>query len=139
LVGIQLESENHPEPVAQRGRKLSRSGGRPDQRKARQRQMDGRGALPLAVYYISREILHGGIEGFLNDAGQAVYLVYEKNVALLEIGQHCGEVARTFDCRTRGYADVYPHLVRDYPRQGCLAQARRAVQQHMVKRLAAKL
>ena len=64
-------------------------------------------------------------------------LVDEQDVAGVQIGQQRRQVAGLLDGGAGGDADIDPHLVGDDARQGGLAQARRAVEQHVVQGLAA--
>ena len=66
-------------------------------------------------------------------------LVDEQDVAVLEVGEQGGKVARLGDDRARGGAKADAHLARQDRRKRGLAQARRPVQQDMVERLAAAL
>ena len=65
-------------------------------------------------------------------------LVDEQHVLRLEVGEHRGEVARALEHRAGGLAQVDAELARDDVRERGLAQARRAEQQHVVERLAAR-
>ena len=56
-----------------------------------------------------------------------------------EIGELRGEVAGLGDHRPRGRAEVDAEFARDDLRQRRLAEARRADEQHMIQRLAARL
>ena len=56
---------------------------------------------------------------------------------LLEIGEHAGKVAGTFDDRTCGSADRNTHFVADHIGERRLAQTGRSVQQNVIQRLAA--
>ncbi len=51
-------------------------------------------------------------------------LVDEEDIALLQIGQQSGQVARLLDGRAAGDPDLDPHLIGDDPGQGGLAQTR---------------
>ncbi|MPN60535.1 hypothetical protein SDC9_208263 [bioreactor metagenome] len=64
-------------------------------------------------------------------------LVDEQHVALLQIGQQGGKVARFFNRRAGRDANLHPHLVRNNASEGGFAKARRAIQQQVVQRLAA--
>ena len=66
-------------------------------------------------------------------------LVDEQDVAILEVGEQRGEVARLGDHRARGRAEADAHLAREDLGQRRLAEPRRAVEQHMVERFAAAL
>ena len=64
-------------------------------------------------------------------------LVDEQDIPGLEVCQDCGEVAGPLDHRPRCGAEADPKLAGDDLRQRGLAEAGRAVQQHVVQRLAA--
>ena len=66
-------------------------------------------------------------------------LVDEQDVAVLEVGQQRGEVAGLGDHRAGRGAEADAHLAREDAGQRRLAEPRRAVEQHMVERLAAAL
>ena len=63
-------------------------------------------------------------------------LVHKEDVVLTEVGQQGGQVPRLLYGRAGGDAHVDPHLVGDDAAEGGLAQARRAVEQHVVQRFA---
>ena len=54
-------------------------------------------------------------------------LVNEQHVALLQIRQQRGQIARFFNGRARGDANLHAHLVRHNAGQRGFAKARRAV------------
>ena len=64
-------------------------------------------------------------------------LVDEEDVARLQIGQQRGEIAGALDDRPGGRAEADAQLARDDLRQRRLAEAGRAVEQHVIERLAA--
>src|SRR5262249_30473482 len=64
-------------------------------------------------------------------------LVDEEDVARLQIGEECREVAGALDDRARGGAKPDTHLARDDLRQRRLAEAGGPVKEHVVERLAA--
>ena len=66
-------------------------------------------------------------------------LIHEEDVILLQIGEQGRQIAWLLDGRAGGDADIDPHLVGNDTGQGGLTQARRAVEQDMVQRLAAQL
>ena len=68
---------------------------------------------------------------------QAVDFVDEEDVALLDIGQNAGEIARFFDLRPRGGVELGPCSAGDEVGQGGLAQTRRAGEQDVVEHVAA--
>ena len=92
----------------------------------------------LADDQVELEVLHRGIEDFLDRRLQAVDLVNEQHVARLQVGQDRGQVAGALDHRAGGGAEAHAELARDDLGQRGLAEARRAVQQDVVERLAAR-
>ena len=93
---------------------------------------------PLADDQVELEILHRRIEDLLDRRIEPVDLVDEQDVALLEVGEQRREVAGLGDHRAGGGAEVDAELARDDLRQRGLAEARRADEQHVVERLAAR-
>ena len=98
-----------------------------------------RALRPLADHHVEREVLHRRVEDLLDRAVEAVDLVDEQDVALVERGEDRGEVARPLDRRPARVADVHAELARDDRREGRLAEAGRAVQQDVVGRLSPAL
>jgi len=64
--------------------------------------------------------------------------VNEKNVALSQVCQDCGKIAWALDDRPRRDFDADAHLGGDDIGQGGFAQTRRAVQEDVVQRFAAR-
>ena len=94
---------------------------------------------PLADDEVELEILHRRIEHLLDRRIEPVDLVDEEHVALLEIGEQRREIAGLGDDRPGCGAEVDAEFARHDLRQGGLAEARRADQQHMIERLVARL
>ena len=132
---IKLQPQLHAKAIPQRRGKLARPGGGADQREAGQIQPDRPGRRPLADDDIQRIVLHGGIEHLLHAAVEPVDLVNKKHIVFIEIREQRRQIPCFFDGGAGGDADIDPHLVGDDARQRGLAQARRAVKQHMVQRL----
>ena len=63
-------------------------------------------------------------------------LVHKEDVPLVEVRQQRRQIPGLLDGRARGDADARPHLLGDDPGQRGLAQAGRAVEQHVVQGLA---
>ena len=114
-------------------------GGGADQRERREVDLDRARRRALADDEVELEILHGGIEDFLDRRIEPVDLVDEQHVALFEIGEQRREVAGLGDHRARGGAEIDAELARDDLGERGLAEAGRADQQHVVERLAAAL
>ena len=62
-------------------------------------------------------------------------LVNEKHIAGVEVGEDGGQVAGPVDRGAGGDAHVLAHLRRDDAGERCLAQTRRAVEQHVIQRV----
>ena len=67
---------------------------------------------------------------------EAMDFVDEQHVALFEIGEQCGEVARLGNDGTGGSAKADAEFARDDLRQRGLAEAGRTNEQHVIQRLA---
>ena len=114
-------------------------GGRADQGEFGQVDPHRARRRPLADHQVERAILHRRIEDFLDRRREPVDLVDEEDVAILEIGEQGGEIARFGDHRPRGGAEADAELARDDLRQRGLAEPRRAEEEDMVERVAAPL
>ena len=136
---VEIEPHRNAETIAQRRRQQAGARRRADQRKAREVDLDGPRRRPLADDEIELKILHRGIEDFLDRRVQAMDLVDEQHVARLEIGELRGEIARLGDDGAGRRAKIDAELARDDLRQRRLAEARRADEQHMIERVAARL
>ena len=94
---------------------------------------------PSPIIRSSDAVLHRRIEDLLDRGREPVDLVDEQDVAILEIGEQGGEVARFGDHRPGGGAKADAQLARDDLRQRRLAEARRPEEEDMVERVAAAL
>ena len=92
---------------------------------------------PLADDQVELEVFHRRVEHFLDGRLEPVDFVDEQDIPGLEVCQDCGEVAGPLDHRPRGGAEADAKLAGDDLRERGLAEAGRAVQQHVVQRLAA--
>ncbi len=101
------------------------NGGQVDAHRAR------RGAL--ADDQVELEILHGGVEHFLDRRLQPVDLIDEQDIPGLEVCQDCGEVAGALDHRAGGGAEADAELAGDDLGERGLAEAGGAVQQYVVQ------
>ena len=89
----------------------------------------------FAYNNIQRKILHRRIEDFLYCFGKAVDFINKQNVILAKIRQYSCQISLTLNRRTARYADIHVQLIGNNIRQRRFAEARRAEEQHMVKRL----
>ena len=106
VVGVVVvEAVDGAEAVAQ-GRADHRvAGRRADEGEPRHGEADAARARPLADHEVEGEVLHRRVEDLLDGAGEAVDLVDEEDVALLEVREDRGEVAGALDRRAGGGAD----------------------------------
>ena len=100
-------------------------------------QPDGVGGRPFADDDIDGIVLHGRIQDLLHRPVQPVDLIHKKNIILIEVGQQRRQIARLFNGRAGGNANIDAHFGSNNACQCRLAQSRRAVQQHMIQRLTA--
>ena len=99
-------------------------------------QPDGTGRRALADQDVELEVLHGRVEDLLDRPVQAVDLVDEEHVAVLQVGEERGQVAGPDQDRARGDAQPDAHLGGHDAGQRGLAQAGRPGEQQVVDRLA---
>ena len=91
----------------------------------------------LADEDVELEVLHGRIEDLLHRAVHAVDLVDEEDVALLQVGQQGGQVARPHQDRSRRDPQAHPEFGGHDAGQRRLAQTGRTGEQQVVGRLVA--
>jgi hypothetical protein len=108
-----------------------------DEREGRQFDLDRTGGRTLVEHDVDLVVLHGRIEILLDNGAQAVDFVDEEHVARIEVRQQARQIARLVQNGAGGDFELGVHLVGDDVRQCGLAQSGRAVQQYVVKRIAA--
>ena len=123
---VVVEPGDEAEAVAQRAGDRAGAGGGAHQREAGQVEADRPGRGALAQHDVELEVLHRRVEDLLDRAGQAVDLVDEQHVALVELGEDGGQVAGPLERRARGDLQVGAQLGGDDAGQRRLAQAGRA-------------
>ena len=136
---VEVEAVGRAEPVAQRRRDPARPRRRADDRERLEAEPERPRARALADHHVQREVLHRRIEDLLDRAVEPMDLVDEQDVALLEAREHRGEVAGPLDGGPGRVPHVHAELAGDDRREGRLAEARRAVQQDVVRRLSPRL
>jgi hypothetical protein len=136
-VAVEVQPVDQAEPRAQRRGQQPLAGRGADEREPRERHLDGPGARPLPDHDVELVVLHRGIEDLLDDGRHSVDFVDEEDLALGEVGQDRREIARLLQHRARGRLDGRAQLGRNHVRQRRLAEPGRAVQQHVIERLAA--
>ena len=134
---VEVEPADEPEAVAQGPGHQPGAGGGPHQGEAGQVEPDAPGRRPLADEDVQLEVLHGRIEDLLDRPVEAVDLVDEQHVALLQVGEEGGQVARPDQHRAGGDPQPDPHLGGHDAGQRGLAQPGRPGEQQVVDRLAA--
>ena len=97
--------------------------------------MVGSRHLTLAGNDVQGKVLHGGVEDFLHAPGKPVNLINKQHIPGIQVGEQGCQISGLFNGRAAGHPQAHPQLVGDNPRQGGFAQARRAVEQHMVQGL----
>jgi hypothetical protein len=130
---VEVEPVRGAKAVTQRARDAAGARRGPHDREGLEGQPQATRRRPLADHHVQGEILHGRVEDLLHGAVEAVDLVDEKDVAFVQRCQDCRQVPCPLDRRTAGVADVGAQLAGNDRGQGRLAQAGRAVQQHMVR------
>ena len=108
----------------------------PTRVKLGQIQLQGAGPRPLADDEVQVEVLHGRIEDFFDDSGQAMDFVDEQDVFGGQVGEQGRQVSGPFHHRPRRGLNAAAHLVGDDKGQGGFAQTRGAVHQDVIHRLA---
>ena len=89
--------------------------------------------MPLVHHKIHLVVLHGRVKELLECDGQAMDFINKQDVAFAEVGEDAHQVARPLQRRPRGGCDFRSHDIGDNVSKSGLAQARRAVEQHMLK------
>src|SRR5437763_325579 len=138
VLAVELQARDDAEAVAQGVGQHAGTRGGAGKRERRQIELDRARRWALADHDVDLEVLERGVEDLLDYRRQAVNLVDEQHVPGFQIRQQGGEISRALENRPRGLAQVDPHLARDDMRERGLAQPRRAEQQHVVQRLAAR-
>ena len=136
---VEVEPVGRAEPVAERARDPAGPRRRADDRERLEAQPQAPRARALADHHVERVVLHRRVEDLLDGAVEAVDLVDEEDVALVERGEDRREVAGPLDGRPARVADVDAELAGDDRGEGRLAEAGRAVQQDVVRRLSPAL
>src|SRR4029453_3933804 len=137
LVAVEFEPHRDAEAVPERRGEEAGPGGGADEGELCKLDPDRAGGGTLADDQVELKILHRRIEDLLDRRVEAMDLVDEENVALLEIGQEGRKIAGAGDHRAGGGAEIHRELSpHDLGKRG-LAQPRRAGKQDMVERLVA--
>ena len=133
IKSIVAQREIKSESVPQRRGQQPRTGGRANQREARQIQADRLGTRTLPDHDVEFEILHRRVENFLYRRGQPVNLVDEQHFVRLEIREDRSQISGSLDGGSTRHADRSAHLVGDDVGERGLAEAWRAVKEQVVE------
>ena len=136
---VEVEAVDRAEAVPERGAHHGVAGGGADEGEGGDLEPDTARRRPLADHDVEGEVFEGGVEDFLDATAEAVNLVDEEDVVLLEVGEDGGHVAGALDGGAGGDADVHPHLGRDDVGERGLAESGRPVEEDVVERLLALL
>ena len=139
VLAVEVEPVGHPEPVAQRAADPAGPRRGADHGERLEAEPQAARARPLADHDVEREVLHRRVEDLLDRPVEAVDLVDEQDVALVEGREDRGEVPRPLDRRPARVADVHAELAGDDRRERRLAEAGRAVEQDVIRRLSPPL
>lgn len=135
--GVVFQSGHNAEAIAQgRGNQAHARGG-PYQGKRLQINFDRARGRTLADDQIQLEILHGRIEDFLHRNGHAMDFIHKEYVMSAEIGEDGRQIPAALQHRAGSADQVDAQFCGHDLRQSRLAQARIAVKQRMIQRLAA--
>ena len=134
---VELEPVHDAEPRPQRRRQQPRARRRADQGEFLQRHLHRSRARPLADHDVELVVLERRIENLFDRRRHAVNLVDEQHVALAEVRQDARQIARLLEHRPGGRAHGDAQLVADDVGERRLAETGRAVEQHVIERLAA--
>ena len=110
---VQFQSVLQPETVAERPRQKPAARCGANECKVLEREVHAPCRRAGIQHDVEPEIFHGGVEVFLDYAIQAVDLVDEQNVVLLQARQQPGKVACFFENRAARDVDVYAHFFGD--------------------------
>ena len=123
---VVLEPLPHAEAVAQRRREQAGARGGADERERRHLHADAARRRALADHDVDLEVLHRRVEHLFDGRVEAVDLVDEEDVALLQVGEQAGDVDLALERRPRRGVHAHAELVGDDAGQRRLAQAGRA-------------
>ena len=101
-----------------------------------QRELNRTSARSLVNHDVDAIVLHSRVEVFLHNWAQAVNLVDEEHIVLLERGEQSRQVARLVEHGAAGHFKSHSHLVGNNARQSGLSQSWRSIEQRVVECLA---
>src|SRR5262245_24774368 len=134
--GIKIESHWDAEAVTQRISEQTGAGGRTDQRKGGEIDLDRARGGSLADDEVELKVLHRRIEDLLDRRIEPMDLVDEKDIAFFEIRQQSRKIAGLGDHRSRRGTEIHAKLARHDLCERRLAEAGGTDKQHVIERLA---
>ena len=132
ILQMALDAETGPERRSQQ----AAAGRSADERERTQGNLHATGTRTLVDHDIDAIVFHGRIEILFHNGAQAVDFVNKEHVSFFKGSQQSGQVTRFVENRSGSNLQVDTQFRSDDMGQRGLAQARRAVEQDMVERLA---
>ena len=138
LFGVKLQAQQNAEARAQRRTQQAGPRGGADERERPNLHHMRARRRSLPDDDVQLVILERGVELLFEHRLHAVNLVEKQHLALAQIGEDRGQVALDLQRRPRGLLKAHVELVGNDGGQRGLAQPRRAEEQHVIQRLAAR-
>ena len=130
---IIIVPEVDAEPRTKRRRKQALAGGRADERERRKRDLDAARIGTGVDQDVDPVVFHGRVEVLLDHGRQAVDLVDEEDVALVQVGQEPGDGRGFVEHRSGRRFDRGAHLLGDDVGERGLSEPGGAGEQHMIE------
>ena len=132
---VEFEVLMHAEPFAEWSGEHAAASGGPDDRELFEGEADRARRHPFAQHDVDPEIFHDGIDELLDGARQAMDLVNEEDRALGRVGEEGHDVHFLVERRAACDVELDAQLIVEDGGERRLAQAGRAVEEDMGKRL----
>src|SRR5207244_10232613 len=132
---VVVEPVSHAEAVAKGRREEAGPGRRADERERRQIERERASGGALADDDVEPEVLERRVEDLLDRPAQAMDLVHEEDVALVERGQDRRQVALPLEGGSGDRPDPDAELLAQDEGEARLPEARWPDEQHVVERL----
>lgn len=135
--GVVLEVVDDAEARSEGGREKTGAGRGADQCEGLAGDLDGAGVDAAVEEDVDSKIFHRGVDELFDRDGEAVDFVDEKDIAAAEAFERCDQVGGACEGGAAGDADFAAHFVGDDVGEGGFAQARGAVEENVLHRIAA--
>ena len=135
---VVIEVQDDAEAGSQGAADQAGARGGPDEGEGRQLQGMCPRARPLPDQHVHPEIFKAGVEDLFDFRLQPVHLIHKEHLPLRQLGEDAGQVSLDLNDRAGGLLETDAQLVGDDRGQRGLAQPGRAVDQHVVQRVAAR-